>query len=470
MQVPASNPTWWRPEWLAATLGLAVAVLAFYPGYMSWDSAYQWWQARHDQFDATHPPLMAMVWQLTDRILPGPGGMFLAQQLLLWLALGGFAAALPCRPAWRVLVVLVLGFWPPLFGVSAFLWKDVWTLGAFAAAAALLAAELNRPSRLRLVLALAFLGLACAFRHNAITGALPLVAWAVFRWPTTWRKGLVRTTALSVLVSVGVLVVSKLPDLDSRVRSVDSVWSVVTLWDAAAVSVREGELVYPPELVDPTLTLEELRELFVDYSNGTVFHTGKLNHSFDGPYTEQERRALRRLAWELPTRYPSSYFGHRLRVSEMLYGWDRAGLPDGQVFWPILHGYGDNPPLEVERSSFQTGIANGLVGMVDSLWFAGWLYLGAAAVVIGLGWRWRTRPRAGLAAVLAASALAYALPLSLASGSSEFRYLAWPLLATLMAVILVALEGRQGRDGASDAASAPWSPKNPRAGLSSGRM
>lgn len=444
--MPQTSPSPMRawPAWLAAFLGLAMAVLVFYPGYMSWDSAYQWWQARHDVFDATHPPVMAMLWQLTDRVIPGPGGMFLAQQGLLWLALGGFAAALPCRPGLRVAVVLVLGFWPPLFGVSAFLWKDVWTLAGFAAAAALLTAELGHPSRVRLVLALLCLVLACSFRHNAITGAVPLVLWVVVRWPSPAPKGAVRTLAWALLVSAGVWGASKLPDLDSRVRPVDSVWSVVTLWDAAAVSVREGQLVYPPELVDPTLTIDELRGLFVDYSNGTVYHTGKLKHSFDGTYTAKERDALRRLAWDLPTRHTASYFGHRLRVSEMLFGWDRAGLPDGQVIWPILHAYGDNPPLEVERSPLQVRTAEGLLAMVDTPFFAGWIYLLVSLVVMAVGWRWRARPLAGLAAALAASALCYALPLALASGSSEFRYMVWPLLASMMAGVLMVLAHRRG--------------------------
>ncbi len=402
---------------------------------------------------------MAMLWQLTDRVIPGPGGMFLAQQGLLWAALAGFAAALPCRTGYRVLVVLVLGFWPPVFGVSAYLWKDVWTLGGFAAATALLVSELEHPSRRRLAAALAFLVLACSFRHNAITGAVPLVLWTVHRWPRQGTPGVAKTAVLTLLVSAGVWAASKLPELDPRVKPVDSVWSVVTLWDAAAVSVREGTLVYPPELVDPTLTLEELSGLFVDYSNGTVFHTGKLNHSFDGPYTAQERKALRRLAWELPTRYPASYFGHRLRVSEMLYGWDRAGLPDGQVFWPILHHYGDNPPLQVDRSPLQVGVAQGLVGMVDTPWFASWIYLAASVAVLGLGWRWRAIPLAGLAATVAGSALCYALPLSLASGSSEFRYMVWPVLASLMALVLLTVSGGE-RSGAERKRATPFDPPN----------
>ena len=65
--------------WAAALLGLAVSLWVFWPGYMSWDSAFQWWQSRHDTFDSVHPPLMAMIWQLSDRVVPGPGGMFALQ-------------------------------------------------------------------------------------------------------------------------------------------------------------------------------------------------------------------------------------------------------------------------------------------------------------------------------------------------------------------------------------------------------
>lgn len=32
--------------WLAALAGAALSLWLFYPGYLSWDSAYQWWQVR----------------------------------------------------------------------------------------------------------------------------------------------------------------------------------------------------------------------------------------------------------------------------------------------------------------------------------------------------------------------------------------------------------------------------------------
>ena len=48
-----------------------------------------------------------------------------------------------------------------------------------------------------------------------------------------------------------------------------------------------------------------------------------------------------------------------------------------------------------------------------------------------------------LAAMVALSSLAYALPLALASGSAEFRYLAWPVLATLASALLAITGNRR---------------------------
>jgi hypothetical protein len=442
--------------WAAAALGLAAVLIVFWPGYMSWDSAYQWWQARHDRFDSVHPPLLAMIWQPMDRIVEGPGGMFALQCTLLWSALALFAAALPVRPMWRALIVLGIGLWPPLLGLQPHVWKDLWTLAGFAWALALLAQELRTPHRGWRVGAVVALVFACAFRHNAITGALPLLGWIAWRAlssrPAGVRRG-ITLAALTVALAGVVVFLASLPARDGRVRHTEAVWSVVTLWDAAAVSLAENRLVYPPELADPTLTLDELRGKFAEYSNTTVFETGKLRHSFDGPYTREQRDALQRLALALPTQHTAAYAAHRWRLAQLLYGWDRAALPDGLVLMPGLHAYGDNPPLAVERGALHDRALAGLRVLVDTPLFGGWIYLLVCGGVIALAWR-RRGPRhanppdpamralgaaasaRGLAVAVAASSLMYALPLALVSGSAEFRYLAWPVLATLAALVL----------------------------------
>lgn len=433
--------------WAAALLGLAVALGVFWPGYMSWDSAYQWWQSRQDTFDSVHPPLMAMIWQLSDRVVQGPGGMFALQAALLWSALAMFAAALPVRPAARFVIVLGLGFWPPLFALLPHVWKDLWTLAGFAWALALLAHDVRAPHRGWRFGALLALAFACAFRHNALTGALPLVLWIGWREAVANRRVPPRarlggTVLLTAAMMATVIGLSGLPAMDPRVKHTERVWSVVTLWDAAAVSLAEGALVYPPELVDPTLTLDDLRGKFVDYSNTSVFETGKLRHSFDGPYTPAQREALDALAWSLPRDHAPTYFAHRWRLTQLLLGWDRAALPDGMVLMPGLHSYQNNPPVTPQTGAVHARVLAALQAMVDTPLFAGWIYLlVCVGVMVARFLRLSRHPGAGLAAAVAASSLAYALPLALASGSAEFRYLAWPVLATLSALVLTAFVG-----------------------------
>ncbi len=322
------------------------------------------------------------------------------------------------------------------------MWKDLWTLAGFAWALALLAQDLRAPHRGWLAGAVLALVFACAFRHNAITGALPLLGWISWRALSSRPAGARRRlagVALTAALAVIVVLLASLPARDARVRHTESIWSVVTLWDAAAVSLAENRLVYPPELVDPTLTLDELRGKFSDYSNTTVFETGKLRHSFDGPYTPAQRAALRQLAGALPTEHTAAYAAHRWRLAQLLYGWDRAGLPDGLVLMPGLHAYGDNPPLAVERSALHERVLAGLQKLIDTPLFAGWIYLALCLGLIIAAIRPGARQAAGaqiLAATVAASALLYALPLALVSGSAEFRYLAWPVLATLAALAL----------------------------------
>ena len=430
--------------WAAAALGAALVLWVFWPGYMSWDSAYQWWQARNNQFDSVHPPLMAMLWQLTDRGVEGPGGMLALQVVLLWSALALFASTLRLPAAGRAFVVLFLGLWPPLLAMQPHVWKDLWTLAGFAWALALLARDLHTPHRgwrAGAVLALVF---ACAFRHNAITGALPLLAWIAWRevagYAPAWtaKRRALPAAVIALALAVGVFVLAALPAQDARVRHTERVWSVVTLWDAAAVSLAEGRLVYPPELVDPTLTLDELRANFAEYANTTIYATGKLRHSFEGPYTPERRAAIDALAWSLPTEHTGAYLAHRWRLSQLLFGWDRAALPDSLVMMPGLHGYGDNPPVAPHPHPLHARALAMLQSLIDTPLFAGWLYLLVClGVALAGAARARRCPGAVLAAATALSSLAYALPLALASGSAEFRYLAWPVLATLASLVLL---------------------------------
>ena len=94
----------------------------------------------------------------------------------------------------------------------------------------------------------------------------------------------------------------------------------------------------------------------------------------------------------------------------------------------------EKPRVEAEKPA----AAATLQALIDSPFFAGWIYLLACVgVALAGAMRANRSPGAGLAATVALSSLAYALPLALASGSAEFRYLAWPVLATLASALLL---------------------------------
>ena len=113
--IDADRPAW--SAWLAGAVGLALTLWLFFPGYMSWDSAYQWWQVRHGIVDPIFPPVMGGIWRVTEWLSPGPGGYFLYQATLYWLAFAAFAASLSV-PAWgRVLIVLGILILGTLVGI-----------------------------------------------------------------------------------------------------------------------------------------------------------------------------------------------------------------------------------------------------------------------------------------------------------------------------------------------------------------
>src|SRR3990172_9327868 len=69
---------------LAGVFGFAVTLYLFYPGFMNWDSAWQFEQAVTEDVNNAHPPIMMHLWALTNRVLYGPAGMLAMQSAGYW--------------------------------------------------------------------------------------------------------------------------------------------------------------------------------------------------------------------------------------------------------------------------------------------------------------------------------------------------------------------------------------------------
>lgn len=415
--------------WLAAAAGLALTLAVFWPGFMSSDSAEQWLQARSGQYTSVHPPLMAFTWALSERLWPGPGGLFAAHATLYWLGLALLARGLSARALPQALVVLGIGLWPPVWGTLAHLWKDV-PMAAFALiGVGLLALELRRPARWRLGLALLAFAAACAYRHNALPLVLPFLLHITIRLGCArWPQRLLATAALAVAVAVVAALPARHPSVTAR-----QVWPVTAIWDLAAVSLATQRLRIPDDWRAPDLTLDELRTAFRPWSNTTVFDTGKLLISLYVDPTPAQSASLRAAWWSAWRDEPGAMLAHRLRLTALLFGLHPQPAPVGLALAPGWVSLPENPPLRIAPSMPRDAVARGLLALAATPLYDGWCYLLGLLALATQAWRRRPHP---LFWPVVASAALLAAPLPLLAPSAEFRYLLWLLLATGVALAL----------------------------------
>jgi len=424
-----------RLSLLIAAIGFAVTLWAFYPGYMSQDSAAQYLQARTGNFDTQHPPLMAMIWRLTDRVIPGPGGIFVLFALMVWSGLAMLASHATTQRWMTVTAIPAIGWWPPMIGLVAHVWKDVGLLAAFLLASGLLARESRRPSRVLLAMAFGAIAMGAAFRHNGLFAAIPFMPYLAVRWSRsgTTRRRIVAVVALATLFTIAVAELpTYLPHVERR-----SMWPTVALWDLAAVSIDENRILIPDSLLRPGLTVADLSSNFSPFTNTSTFRTDRIRLSLREPYDAMQNRDLLRAWVALPFRHPSAYWRHRWRLTRLLFGSSLQGRPSYLVLQPEYQQLADNPPVSPNRSTLNWLVIHALLVLIATPLFSGWLYVSVALLVLLGCVVQTTSENRALAATIAASGLCYAVPLSVLSGAADFRYLSWLVGASLVAMLLV---------------------------------
>jgi hypothetical protein len=416
---------------LAAGLLFAAVAWLFYPGALSWDSAYQWYQVRTGQWDSVHPVVMTALWTLTDRVLPGPGGYFLLQMTVYWSGLAALATGLFERPRAQLLAVLGLGLFLPVLALVPFLWKDIGLLAGLVWTCALLVREQRRPRRALRIAAFATLVLACAFRHNALPLAVPLLWYLAGREPAwqPWRRRAAATAALTVVLALLASLPNRWPGVEQR-----SVWPLVATWDLARVSVAQRAVLLPPEIVTADFTLADLDAHVVDYSAVPMFGAGKIADSVSRPFTDEQSAALASAWLAMLRNQLPAYLAHRVRVFALQLGFDQAAVPDGMTAQYGSVQVGDNPPLPERMVPSAATWNRALQPLVDSPLFAFWPYtLALLALAASACMR---RPVNPLLLPVLASAALLVLPLALVAPSVEFRYLIWALFAAPLGLAL----------------------------------
>lgn len=219
----AIDASWRRAAFVAlAVLGWGGCLLANWPGHFSVDSVTQLAQGRIGLYDDWHPPIMAWLLGVADRVVRGAPLFFALDAALCVGAFLAFALSSP-RPRLQGLVILGLALATPQMVIfQGVAWKDLLfadtTLAGFAALA-MAGRAWGRTSRRSLLLGGAFVLflIATLTRQTGFAaplgGALVLAAFIASRAGTLpfGRRGWVRgvataLVALAALFAAGALV------------------------------------------------------------------------------------------------------------------------------------------------------------------------------------------------------------------------------------------------------------------------
>lgn len=421
--------------YLLCLMGFLLVIFTFYPGYMSEDSIAQLAQGRSWHFVDGHPPVMAAVWGLIDKVIAGPFGMLLLHNILFW---GGAAIfwRLTNRKSLRLGLALVLfGLMPPVLALLSTIWKDVGLGASLFLASALLYTSLKSNSKGALFATFPLLFYGYSVRHNAAPAVLPLAVWTGFIACRISPLLKAKSTKIRILpamlglVYFGILTATMLTVTKLLLKGSNHyLEQYVLLHDLAAISTAKGEVLFPEYVINESIfSLEKVRANYHPAFATPLRAVSGLRLS-DKPH---HIAALRAKWWDTILDNKVLYLNHRWAAFEQLIGFktDYVCLPYQSVMHPNSFGY------KVNDWKVQQYVRPYLFYFKESLLFRNVLWLLISLGLIYFSLRGRLRGDLEIVFVLAMSGALFGLSYFFYAPSCDFRYLWWTMIAANVALI-----------------------------------
>lgn len=408
--------------------GLVLLAYA-YPGLVTLDSVDQLGEARAGFYTDAHPPVMAVIWGVLDKIIAGPFLMLVLQGATFLAGLYLIAKRfLPIRAA--AITAALVTLFPPVMTPMAFIWKDSLMAGLLALGAGLLLSPCSRARNA----ALAVLWLATAVKYNAFCATLPLI---VLLYDRKWFLNAAIWLAITITaMGVSSLLVDQkmyywhsslaIADIAGVVRFSDITDDELTMKVRGTPLVGDQDL--RARIIAIYVTKDVQRLVAGDQRVWDLPVSGKV------PAPEAHRDAIERAWKDLVFGDPCAYLHHRwvtfLDTIGVTYR-THSAVPPRIMKWRVFM---TNLGLSVKTRGYQRkwSGAHGWLWRKTPL-FRQWLYVVLAIIVIVAARRERK-----LVALLA-SGLVPEASLFFLAPSPDYRYSHWLIVVTcLCGALLIA--------------------------------
>lgn len=433
---------------LAALVAVCFVTVASYPGFMSYDSVQELLEARTFVDGSQYPPFGSYVWRLFDWISPGPTLMQLAQNGLLTLSFAYLLNRTRMHAGFLLACLLAFVAAPPILGTMLVVWKDVAVAACYMAALAL-GASISKTHRHPRNVAVAglsvfFVWCGMAYRFNAVSGALPLLFYVVWKLQTALerRPRIIVSFALA-LVGVAILCVPvwmlnnyKLPGFERLARNTNP--DAIIKYDLIGISAFSNQPIVPSAnggLVSPTY----LKSVY-DPRHLNIAAANDKEHLVAPTIDHMWSRWLSAIAAN-----PLAYLKHRVSVFR-----EFISLHHHEVFYVTQ---GDVAPNQLGVTYTPTRLSRAVVAYIWDARFSPfcrpWIYYAIAlAFVAALGAK-RTAPYKLEAVVALASGYLYLALMFVITPAADLRYNFWPVSSAIIATVFSVAGLVDGRRAAS---------------------
>lgn len=437
---------------LACALALAYE---FSPGFMSFDTLYQYRQAKGlAALNDAHPVIMVMLWRFFASVSDNTGAMLLFHQLLYWLTVALFALLVARSLAWRIALLLVIGFCPPLVITSLHIWKDVGMMCMLALACAALLGYLHHRHRGWLLLAALALFYAIAVRINGFIPGVFLMGFLAYAAVSRSRLSALKKTgaALLAVAALSLAYFQGIAALNAHAEKSNGLGTLL-VWDLAEISLARGQDVIPPYIprVGTGALLEDLARVRVPDTNYPYW-------AVVWPFPPQEFQSRLLPDWlKVVAANPGIYLRHRSHLFLTMLG---IGVP--KIYYPYHPGI-DGNEFGFRFNHIDEQRAGSYFRAFDRLaatpFYKPWLYLLLCVATLALAWRRLRSARGGrddnlLAATVAVSGIANMASLFFLATAADYRYVIWTVFAGLLGGAMVAADMLRERRTGSVAAQA----------------
>lgn len=426
---------------LQPLLVLAFALALFFswffsPGLMSFDSLQQYRQVLGIiPLVDSHPVIMVYTWRFMSLFTEGPGGVLLFNQLLYWFAIAFFALLVGKETLWRIVIFILVGFWPPVLILSFHVWKDAGMMAALALASTCIYGYAVQKRPAWAVTALLALFYAIAIRVNGFIPAsvlLLVLCYLYFEGKSrTLSSLLTRSFATALALCWGFFYCVGL--INSNAHKIYG-FGTLAVWDIASVSIAENKNLLPDYLEKKSVSddpLSVLKEKNNREANYPVY-------DYVSPYPAPAYQRQLLGDWlGVIANHPLAYLKHRAHVFAVLSG----KSVDGRVYYPYHPGIDPND-LGLGFDHIGPEAEQRIFGVFE--WFSQspiyrvYFYELLAVVILVYG-AWRVAARKDktrgylIASAIAFSGLLNGLSMLILATAADFRYMNWTIFAAILA-------------------------------------